>query len=95
MRAWYLKMCDFLACRLLFLSSISVIPEMWVEGQDRAQGIQEQGIIEPPSELGVLAGQYWWVPRFTAERYPELLNYVGLSGEEKREKVSYIPLPFS
>ena len=53
-----------------------VIPEMWVEGQDRAKDVIENGI-GFSQELGTLAGQYWWVPRFTAERYPELLNYAG------------------
>ena len=54
------------------------------------RGIEESGIIEPPMALGALAGQYWWVPKFTAERYPELLNYVGLRGEEVRPKLAEI-----
>ncbi|CAB9509326.1 Metabotropic glutamate receptor-like protein [Seminavis robusta] len=44
----------------------------------------ERDILEAPTSLGMLATEAWYVPKFTAQRDPGLLNYLGLQGEAKR-----------
>lgn len=73
-----------------FKTCAHVIPEMWVEGLNRAREVIDSGIVEAPIALGALGGQYWFVPRFTAERYPDFMNYLGLQGDERRRQLAEI-----
>lgn len=42
-------------------------------------------IVEPPQALGVLGTEAWFVTKFTAHAYPELVSYHGLGKPENRE----------
>jgi len=42
-------------------------------------------IIEPPSALGVLGTEAWFLTKFTADEYPELVSYHGLVKPDNRE----------
>jgi len=61
-----------------------VAMEVWAadEGGSMVRGI------EPPRDLGALASDQWWVPKFTADRDASLTNYLGLKGEKNRRKLA-------
>eukprot|EP00977_Amphora_coffeiformis_P021117 scaffold8828_cov204-Amphora_coffeaeformis.AAC.38 len=65
-----------------------VIPEMWQEELVNERELVKEAVIEPSIELGALAGQYWFVPKFTVQRDPSLLSYTGLQGEGNRQKMA-------
>jgi hypothetical protein len=44
--------------------------------------------MEPPSFIGVVGQEGWFVPLFTAQRDPSLLSYFGMVGEENRQKLA-------
>ncbi|KAL3933105.1 MAG: hypothetical protein SGARI_003788 [Bacillariaceae sp.] len=62
------------------------IPEVW-EGDDFYR-VEDERLIEPPDGMGTIGEEFWLVPKFTAERDPTLLSYVGLAGEENRQKLA-------
>lgn len=59
-----------------------VIPEYWVETLHGAEDYLEL------SDLGCLASNNWFIPKFTAERDPSLVSYTGLVGEKNRQKLA-------
>ena len=38
--------------------------------------------------MGVIGEEHWFIPKFTAQRDPSLLGFVGMSGEENRRKLA-------
>ena len=69
------------------------IPEVWLglnvqEGLDVFGYNTSSNAIDPPIQLGVIAQEGWLVPKFTAERDPSLLSFLGLMGEENRKKLA-------
>jgi uncharacterized membrane protein len=65
-----------------------VIPEVWSENLPTIRQYEKDGVLEAPVALGALAAQIWFVPKFTVERDPTLMNYIGLQGEENRRKLA-------
>lgn len=65
-----------------------VIPEVWNGQLDRVRELKERGYVEPPLGLGALGHQSWFIPRFTAERDPTILSFLGLQGEQHRQKLA-------
>jgi len=47
-----------------------------------------EGVIEPPSSVGVIGENKWFVPKLTAEQDPSLMTYHGLRGVENRKKLA-------
>ncbi|CAJ1957666.1 unnamed protein product [Cylindrotheca closterium] len=64
-------------------SCAQIILETWNSNE-----LSIQPDIENPRDLGALGAVQWFVPRFTAEKDPSLLSYIGLSGEDKRRKLA-------
>ena len=56
-------------------------------GQD-AWALAAEGSAETPAGLGPLGQEAWFVPKFTGERDPTVLSYMGLQGEENRAKLA-------
>ena len=72
-----------------YQSCAHIVPETWFEDVvNIVTQLQKTGEIEPPSELGALGEQHWFMPKYTADRDPTLLSYLGLSGEKNRRKVA-------
>eukprot|EP00542_Grammatophora_oceanica_P022352 CAMPEP_0194051936 /NCGR_PEP_ID=MMETSP0009_2-20130614/43127_1 /TAXON_ID=210454 /ORGANISM="Grammatophora oceanica, Strain CCMP 410" /LENGTH=895 /DNA_ID=CAMNT_0038699265 /DNA_START=192 /DNA_END=2879 /DNA_ORIENTATION=+ len=70
-------------------SCAHVILEVWANGHLHAiQELEEAGVIEPTTSLGSLAGEGWFIPKFTAERDPSLMTYLGIRGEKNRRKLA-------
>lgn len=59
-----------------------VLPEYW------DNGLPENSDHLTMNSLGCLAGESWYIPKFTARRDPTLVSYAGLEGEENREKLA-------
>ena len=57
------------------------MPETWGVND---KNVREE-IIEPPAALGVLGTEAWFVTKFTADEYPELVSYHGLVKPDNRE----------
>ncbi|CAB9525114.1 Gamma-aminobutyric acid (GABA) B receptor [Seminavis robusta] len=67
----------------------SFYPESW-DTQDMEstnQAIYDDHI-EPPQSLGMIGQNAWFVPKFTASRDSTVLDYRGLQGPEKRQKLA-------
>ena len=62
------------------------VPELW--NLDAVFNQQAQDIIEPATGMGTIGEEFWFVPKFTAERDPTLTSYLGLEGEENRRKLA-------
>mmetsp|Transcript_14130 Transcript_14130/g.30795 ORF Transcript_14130/g.30795 Transcript_14130/m.30795 type:complete len:932 (+) Transcript_14130:71-2866(+) len=73
-----------------YVSCSHVIPEVWTGHTETLKELQEDEIIDPPAGLGALGSQGWYIPRFTAKENPELLTYLGMQGDENREKLARI-----
>ena len=71
-----------------YVPCFHVVPEVWTGHKENLDALKDDGIIEPPSGLGAIGGQGWYIPRFTAERDPTLLTYIGIQGEENRAKLA-------
>lgn len=65
-----------------------VMSEVWLNRRKVVDRLEEQGVIEPFSFLGVFGKAGWYIPRFTGQRDPTLLTYLGLKGEENRRKLA-------
>jgi hypothetical protein len=70
------------------------IPENWL-GLNPEVGLEDlfgydpsTEALEPPLQLGSISQEGWHIPRFTAERDPSLLSFMGLEGEENRRKLA-------
>jgi hypothetical protein len=64
-----------------------MVTEIWSVNQ-AWQMNQIDHIIEAPQGLGVLGEEGWFVPKFTGMRDPSILSYLGLQGEERRQKLA-------
>lgn len=63
-----------------------VITEIWQA--DGLSALRQSGIAEPAQPLGVLGQEGWFIPKFTGQRDPTLLSYMGLQGEKNRRKLA-------
>lgn len=61
-----------------------LIPEVWYSREEDLKTLMEQNVIEPPEQLGALGQNSWFVPKFVAERDPNLMSYLGLQGQPNR-----------
>ena len=67
------------------------ILEIWSGFEEEVwSGFDEsvQNALEPASTIGVVGEEKWFVPKYTAERDPTLLSYLGLQGLENRKKLA-------
>ena len=64
------------------------MPELWAADYADARVAENEGAIESPADLGALGAEYWYVPKFTAERDPSITSYIGLQGQENRRKLA-------
>ncbi|CAB9531373.1 unknown protein [Seminavis robusta] len=64
------------------------LTESWLYTHPDVQNQIYEGILEPPQSLGMLAQESWFVPKFTAQRDPTLLSYLGLQGDDNRQKLA-------
>jgi hypothetical protein len=62
------------------------IPELW--NLDAVFRKEFESIIEPATGMGTIGEEFWFVPKFTAERDPTLTSYLGLAGEKNRRKLA-------
>lgn len=65
----------------------NISPEFWNPGPWTAESVKN-GIMEPPEALGVLSFEGIFIPKFTAQKDPSLLSYIGMQGEENRQKLA-------
>jgi len=65
-----------------------LVPEVWTGHTENLRKLQDDQVIDPPAGLGALGSQGWYIPRFTAQRDPTLLTYLGIMGDENREKLA-------
>jgi hypothetical protein len=75
-----------LASKKPYESCAHVVTEVW-DSKD-AWDMAKEGIAEPPQGLGILGQEGWFTPKFTGQRDPSVLNYLGLQGEENRQKLA-------
>ncbi|CAB9496241.1 Metabotropic glutamate receptor-like protein [Seminavis robusta] len=77
-----------------WLSCAHVIPEYWDNegsGQNTTHGVdqmQDMGIIERTQPLGAVGYRGLYVTKFTAVEEPSITSYLGLTGEQTREKLA-------
>lgn len=64
------------------------VPEVWSANSNGIQDLVYAEQLEPPQSLNMLAQQGWYIPKFTAQRDPSLLSYLGMQGEENRQKLA-------
>lgn len=67
-----------------YQSCAHVIPEVWINHMKKVQRLNSEGIVEPPLGLGVVGQQSWFIPKFTGQRDPSLLTYLGLQGNRRK-----------
>lgn len=67
-------------------SCAHVVSEVWES--HKAWEVADDSSAEPPQALGIIGQEGWFVPKFTGERDPTLLSYMGLHGEENRRKLA-------
>jgi hypothetical protein len=63
-----------------------VVTEVW--DSTNAWEMTKEGIAEAPQAFGILGQEGWFTPKFTGQRDPTVLNYLGLQGEENRQKLA-------
>lgn len=71
-----------------YQSCCHIMLEQWGGRTPWIQSLTEQRIIDPPQALGVVGTGGWYVPKFVAERHPEVLSNFGLQGEANRRKLA-------
>ena len=64
------------------------VPENWNGFTEELIYHETIGTIEAATGIGTIGEEHWFVPKFTAERDPTLLSYVGLAGDENRPKLA-------
>jgi hypothetical protein len=60
-----------------------VSPELWEEDDGYYDNLLERNLLEEPMELGALAEQNWFVPKFAAVDDPSILSYLGMTDRVK------------
>lgn len=72
-----------------YQSCCHFVPESWPNnGVDTHAELERSGFIEPALPTGTIGEEHWFIPKFTAERDPTLLSYIGMAGEENRRKLA-------
>jgi len=71
-----------------YQSCAHVVPEIWSGSIKTVQELEQAEIVTPRQSMGALGQQTWFIPKFTGEYDPTLLNYLGLQGEENRKKLA-------
>lgn len=66
----------------------NVVPEVWTADLVWIQDLVHRGIAEPPLGLGILGQEALFIPKFTAQADPSLVNYMALQGPDNRRKLS-------
>ena len=75
-------------CELTDKDCIHVMPEVWNSQEKIWTQYLKEGHIDQPSGNGQVGDGSWYIPVYTAEQYPDLLSYHGLTGQ--REKLASI-----
>lgn len=63
-------------------------PETWSGLKADFQDLVYRGKLDPIQGLGMIGSQGWFIPKFTAQRDPTLLTYLGMQGEQNRQKLA-------
>jgi len=71
-----------------YTSCAHVIPEIWGGYIPRVQSMVQDGVLQPRHATGALGHQSWYVPKFTGEHDASLLHFLGLQGEQNRQKLA-------
>lgn len=71
-----------------YLNCAHVIPEVWTARSPTVQNLVREGLLDPPSALGALGTEGWYIPKFTLDADPSLASWVGLAGEGARHKLA-------
>ncbi|KAL7569548.1 hypothetical protein ACA910_013917 [Epithemia clementina (nom. ined.)] len=71
-----------------YQSCAHFLSEIWIGHYKDVNQSLADGDIEQPVSSGLLGGAGWFIPRYTGERDPTLLSYLGLQGEENRRKLA-------
>lgn len=64
------------------------ILEVWSGYEEKFQDMITRGKLEPPSSVGAIGEEKWFVPMYTARKDPSLISYHGLTGLENRKKLA-------
>ena len=67
-----------------------VMPEVWNGQAQEYENAMEFGVIDPAEGDGQVGKISLYIPKYTAERFPEMTSFYGLSGEENRLKLAQI-----
>lgn len=65
-----------------------IMPDVWDGGKSDARPYQESGSILPHEMNGVVGRFGLYIPYFTVQQDLSLLHFIGLSGEENRQKLA-------
>lgn len=65
-----------------------MIPEIWDARHTWVRDLVSNRTLEPPQALGVLGEEHWFLPKYTGLADPTLMSYMGLAGEENRQKLA-------
>lgn len=71
-----------------YQSCAHVMPEVWHGQTSQYEPLLEEGVIDRPGLCGTLGYQGLYIPLFTAANDTSLLTYLGLAGEENRQKLA-------
>lgn len=71
-----------------YQSCAHVLTEVWYGNGEETSQLWEDDVIDRPGLMGALGYQGLFIPRFTAEKDPNLLSHLGLKGEENRRKLA-------
>jgi hypothetical protein len=63
-------------------------PEIWDSDGIWVLGQVYDKTVEPPQGLGLLGQESWFITLFTVLEDPSLISYLGLQGEDKRQKLA-------
>ncbi len=63
-------------------------PEIWDSDSTLVLDHVYNKIVEPPQGMGLLGQESWFITQFSVLEDPSLMSYIGLQGEEKRQKLA-------
>ena len=70
-------------------SCMHVMPEVWEGQRGNVKALEKEGVVESPAlGFGMLGWAGWYIPKFTGERDPTLMSFMGLQGEQNRRKLA-------
>ncbi len=78
-------------CNLSDKACAHILPEVWdgAQNQDVLRG-QLGGSVLPEESNGVVGNIGYYISLYTAQKYPSLMSYIGLQGEDNRKKLASI-----